>query len=151
MRTLLANFLAPFLSLRNHSFLLSYDALALHTYLESIIHSNTVTEKGVRRLNQSPWLFLEAADVMIKAAKRRCYITTADFKVGPSAYEFDPDEEDWNAYNDAHGIQPDKKWLPKGMEPVLEELPKWPLLVAVLQEIEETILAQPLAASECTR
>ncbi|KAI5115404.1 hypothetical protein M0805_005239 [Coniferiporia weirii] len=33
-----------------------------------------------------------------------------------------------------------KKWLPKGMEPVLEELPKWGLLADVLQEIEEEVV-----------
>jgi len=34
------------------------------------------------------------------------------------------------------------------MEPVLEELPKWDLLLQVLQEIEETMLEQPLPARE---
>ena len=33
-----------------------------------------------------------------------------------------------------------KKWLPEGMEPVLEELPKWSLLVDILQEIEDTMV-----------
>lgn len=31
-------------------------------------------------------------------------------------------------------------WLPPGMEPILEEQPKWDLLTEVLQEIEEEIL-----------
>ncbi|EJD34490.1 hypothetical protein AURDEDRAFT_188995 [Auricularia subglabra TFB-10046 SS5] len=136
-------------------FLLSYDALALHTYLESIIHSNTVSNAtGEKRQNQSPWLFLDAADLMIKAAKGRCYITTEAFRprapLPASALDWD-DEEGWAALQELEGVTPaprlpdkDKKWLPEGMEPVLEELPKWPLLVAVLQEIEETMMAQPL-------
>lgn len=33
-----------------------------------------------------------------------------------------------------------KKWLPEGMDPTLEELPKWSLLVEVLQEIEEVMV-----------
>lgn len=33
-----------------------------------------------------------------------------------------------------------KKWLPNGMDPVLEELPKWSLFAEVLQEIEEVMI-----------
>ena len=33
-----------------------------------------------------------------------------------------------------------KNWLPEGMEPVLEELPKWFLLADVLHEIEEEMM-----------
>jgi len=32
------------------------------------------------------------------------------------------------------------RWLPEGMDPVLEELPKWSLLADVLQEIEEEMI-----------
>lgn len=31
-------------------------------------------------------------------------------------------------------------WLPKGMDPVLEELPKWDLLADVLHEIEQEMM-----------
>lgn len=33
-------------------------------------------------------------------------------------------------------------WLPDGMDPVLEELPKWSLLADVLKEIEEEMMRQ---------
>jgi DNA excision repair protein ERCC-4 len=33
-----------------------------------------------------------------------------------------------------------KKWLPAGMDPMLEELPKWNLLSEVLKEIEEEVM-----------
>ena len=49
-----------------------------------------------------------------------------------------------------------KPWVPDGMEPVLEELPKWSLLADVLQEIEEEMLRQeslgkPPVARKCFR
>ena len=40
-------------------------------------------------------------------------------------------------------------WLPDGMEPVLEGLPKWTLLGDVLHEIGETIRRAPTLSS-CT-
>ncbi|KAH7103448.1 hypothetical protein BKA62DRAFT_696946 [Auriculariales sp. MPI-PUGE-AT-0066] len=119
-------------TLRNlMSYLLSYDAVALHSYLEGIIHANSVNvNTGERRQNQSPWLLIDAADVMIKAAKRRCYITTAELKVNSSA--LDEDEEDWAALDEDGAPQQRLSWLPQGMEPVLEELPKWAQLVEPL-------------------
>ena len=33
-----------------------------------------------------------------------------------------------------------KKWIPEGMDPVLEELPKWKYVADVLQEIEEEMI-----------
>jgi hypothetical protein len=50
-----------------------------------------------------------------------------------------------------------KPWLPDGMIPVLEELPKWSLLASVLQEIEEELMRQeslgnpPAACESCLR
>lgn len=42
---------------------------------------------------------------------------------------------------DSLGRKPDQRW-PPGVEPVLEELPKWGLLGRVLEEIEEEISLQ---------
>lgn len=43
-------------------------------------------------------------------------------------------------------------WLPDGMEPVLEGLPKWTLLGDVLHEIEEeTIRRAPMLSSRTSR
>jgi DNA excision repair protein ERCC-4 len=65
------------------------------------------------------------------------------------------DEDAWEAINDLErdtgasargGIATDKQdgplWLPDGMDPVLEELPKWTLLAEILQEIEEEMIRQ---------
>lgn len=42
------------------------------------------------------------------------------------------------------GNQKEQKlnWLPEGMDPVLEELPKWNLLSEILQEAEEEMIRQ---------
>lgn len=63
------------------------------------------------------------------------------------------DDDAWDALDEIEGlaVPPAKdngntnasdrdkrpRWLPEGMDPVLEELPKWNLLADVLQEIEE--------------
>lgn len=100
-------------------------------------------------MNQSPWLFLDAADIMLKAARRRCYITTDTFRAGTVVpLPADDDDEAWAVLDAELGTVADdngrEKWLPDGMEPVLEELPKWPLLVEVMQEIEQTMIDHPL-------
>jgi DNA excision repair protein ERCC-4 len=68
----------------------------------------------------------------------------------PQRLPDDPDDEAaWEALDEVEGAEtsvPKKnsrqKWLPEGMDPVLEELPKWGLLGEVLKEIEEEILRQ---------
>ena len=65
------------------------------------------------------------------------------------------DEDAWDALDDAEGITnsvADKgkgketdsrpKWLPDGLDPVLEELPKWHLLSEILLEAEGEIIRQ---------
>ena len=64
------------------------------------------------------------------------------------------DEDAWNALDEAEGItrSADKgkgketdlrpKWLPDGLDPVLEELPKWHLLSEILLEAEGEIIRQ---------
>jgi DNA excision repair protein ERCC-4 len=71
--------------------------------------------------------------------------------------EEDEHEDAWNALDEIQGqvgqkLPPStgaaiaaaerKAWLPDGMDPVLEELPKWSLLAVVLQEIEEELMRQ---------
>ena len=139
------------------SFLLNYDALAFHAYLETIIASNTRTDGGHTRQNQSPWLLTDAAHTIFVYAKRRCYtMSTTKSTPGAPPPAVDPteDEEAWAALDEIEGGQtwakPDALqnaeesshpwWLPKGMDPVLEELPKWDLLADVLQEIEQEMM-----------
>ena len=138
-------------------YLLSYDPLAFHAYLETIVASNSVSASGAARQHHSPWLLTDAAHIIFQVAKRRCYTLSAQ-PVGnaPPTIDLVDDDEAWAALDDVEGHiqgkQGEKKleWLPAEMEPVLEELPKWNLLAATLQEIEEEIIRQEgLGASQC--
>ncbi|KAI0077545.1 hypothetical protein K474DRAFT_1707288 [Panus rudis PR-1116 ss-1] len=132
------------------TYLLSYDALAFHAYLETLIESNTVNEAGNARQNQSPWMLTDAANIIFKYAKERCYIMRKVNKSPPAIIDVDEDEDALEAMYELEGLRPDKppqkkepkrpSWLPQGMEPVLEELPKWSLVAAALQEIEEEMV-----------
>ena len=79
---------------------------------------------------------------------------------------YDVDDDDaWSALNEVEvgsetAVDPastpkgsrakQRKWLPDGMNPVLEELPKWSLLVDVLQEVEEELIRMDGIKSFCT-
>ncbi|KAI0644351.1 hypothetical protein C8Q79DRAFT_141818 [Trametes meyenii] len=157
------------------AYLLTYDALAFHAYLETLIASNTTAESGAARQHQSPWMLTDAAHTIFTYAKRRCYVMNPVPKAAkPKPADVidlvDDDEAGWEVLdemeaeaagrrNAAGGTNADKgkgkaketrkKWLPEGMEPVLEELPKWYLLADILHEIEEeTIRLDPLLTSQ---
>ncbi|OJA12366.1 hypothetical protein AZE42_04345 [Rhizopogon vesiculosus] len=140
------------------TYLLSYDALAFHAYLETLVESNTTTATGTAKQHQSPWMLTDAANIIFSTAKRRCYVLTAP-KPKSVRQVIDIDDEDaWAALDEAHGTtrsdsndkakgkekekEEKKPWIPDNMSPVLEELPKWDLLADVLQEIEEEIMRQ---------
>lgn len=54
--------------------LLSFDAVSFNQYLETILASNTTNlQTGRAVTNQSPWLFLPAADVIFETARSRVY------------------------------------------------------------------------------
>ncbi|THH13224.1 hypothetical protein EW146_g6966 [Bondarzewia mesenterica] len=141
------------------TYLLTYDALAFHAYLETIIASNSVSSSGAARQNHSPWLLTDAAHIIFQSAKRRCYNLSAP--VAPPVIDLADDDEAWDALDEAEGRMISKenradtdaekrrcpKWLPDGMDPVLEELPKWSLLADVLKEIEEEIMRQESTGS----
>ncbi|KIK33817.1 hypothetical protein CY34DRAFT_813357, partial [Suillus luteus UH-Slu-Lm8-n1] len=139
------------------TYLLSYDALAFHAYLETLVASNTTTVTGAAKQHQSPWMLTDAANVIFSTAKRRCYILTAPKPTAsvPERQVIDVDDEDaWAALDEVHGITASKSrdngkekekkqpWVPDNMSPVLEELPKWDLLADILQEIEEELMRQ---------
>lgn len=65
------------------------------------------------------------------------------------------DDEAWAALDEVQGLPVEKnvggdgnkpdvrpKWMPEGLEPVLEELPKWNLLSEILLETEGEIIRQ---------
>jgi DNA excision repair protein ERCC-4 len=62
------------------------------------------------------------------------------------------DQDAWDALDEMEGrvglgatdsgSSKNKAWIPDGMEPVLEELPKWSLLTDVMEEIEQEMMRQ---------
>lgn len=147
------------------TYLLTYDALAFHAYLETLIAANTTSDSGSARQHQSPWMLTDAAHTIFTYAKRRCYVMNPVPKAAAQVINLaDDDDEAWAALDEVEGRArgqagpsnkgkekakaPRKKWLPEGMEPVLEELPKWYLLADILHEIEgEAIRLAPLLSS----
>jgi len=104
------------------SYLVTYDAVSFHQYLEGILatQSSGAGAIGMGRVNQSPWLFLDAAQTIFATAKRRAYVGTVP-KNG----------------NDGTAI-------PATLQPVLEELPKWATLSGILDEIEREAIMNPV-------
>lgn len=101
-------------------------------------------------------MLTDAANVIFQTAQRRCYtITSASKKVAPPVIDLTEDDDAWAALNEVEGIfisTSDKgkqkettsrpSWLPEGLDPVLEELPKWNLLSEILLEIEGEMIRQ---------
>jgi DNA excision repair protein ERCC-4 len=87
--------------------------------------------------------------------------STSKSKSKPIVIE-DENEDDWEALDEIDGrigvktaktAKTEKSWIPEGMDPVLEELPKWSLLADILQEIEEEMMRQEslgIRPSACT-
>ncbi|RDX42825.1 hypothetical protein OH76DRAFT_1362124 [Lentinus brumalis] len=143
------------------TYLLTYDALAFHAYLETLIASNTTSDSGNTRQNQSPWMLTDAANIIFQYAKRRCYVMSSASKAAPpKTIDLTGEDYEWAILEEmeaeergrpsgsGNGKEKRKRWLPQGMEPVLEELPKWFLLADVLQEIEEEMIRrEPMLSS----
>lgn len=159
--------------MRYGRYLLNYDPLAFHAYLETIIASNTVSTAGNQRQHQSPWLLSDAAHIIFETARRRCYVLReAPEKPTPASIDvidISDDEDAWEALDEAEGrirstpTTTDRKdsgpiksfprptWLPRRIEPILEELPKWHLLAETLKEIEEEIMRQESLSTSASR
>lgn len=100
--------------------LLTYDAVDFNKYLDTVLAASQ-PPPGSTKQNQSPWLFLDAADTIFTTAKRRVYtgkVSNADLANNPNS-------------------------VPDSLEPVLEELPKWNQLAEILQEIEQDAYLNP--------
>ena len=100
--------------------LLTYDAVSFNKYLDTVLAASQ-PPPGSTKQNQSPWLFLDAADTIFTTAKRRVYtgkMSAADLANNPDA-------------------------VPESLEPVLEEFPKWTQLADILQEIEQDAYFNP--------
>ena len=152
--------------------MLNYDPLALHAYLETIVVSNTLSSAGNPRQNQSSWLLSDAAHIIFETAKKRCYVlreASEQTRVSTDVIDISDDEDAWEALDEVEGrirdaptttdrkdqdqtkSRPRPTWLPKSIEPVLEELPKWHLLAETLKEIEEEIMRQESLSSSASR
>ncbi|KAL8859803.1 MAG: hypothetical protein Q9178_003635 [Gyalolechia marmorata] len=101
--------------------LLTYDAVSFNKYLDTILAAHQ-PPPGSTRQNQSPWLFLDAANTIFETAKRR-------------VYSGKPTEGETTASSNV---------LPDSLRPTLEEQPKWSLLAEILEEIEQDNYLNPL-------
>ncbi|KAK0467113.1 uncharacterized protein EV420DRAFT_666448 [Desarmillaria tabescens] len=118
-------------------YLLTYDPLQFHSFCETLIASNSTSAGGGAK---SQWMLTDVANIIFSVAKRRCFTSSV-----PSAPQLDDDDDAWQVLDEIQGERPDTKsdrpkWIPRGMDPVLEELPKWSLLAEVLEEIEGEIV-----------
>ncbi|KAF2083300.1 DNA repair protein [Saccharata proteae CBS 121410] len=98
--------------------LLTYDAVQFNRYLDTV-HAASSPPPGSTRLNQSPWLFLDAAQTVFDTARRRVYTG----KLADAA--------------------PAQNAGPNPLQPVLEEQPKWAQMAEVLEEIERDVYFNP--------
>jgi DNA excision repair protein ERCC-4 len=92
--------------------LLSYDCVSFVKYLDTVLAAHS-PPPGSTRQNQSPWLFLDAANTIFQSARSRIYSGKVD----------------------ETGVLPTSN-LPDTLRPVLEEQPKWELLSDILDEVE---------------
>ncbi|KAK4548297.1 hypothetical protein LTR36_010167 [Oleoguttula mirabilis] len=103
--------------------LLTFDAVSFNKYLDTVLAASS-PPPGSTRQSQSPWLFLDAAHTLFDTAKRRVY--TGRISEGTAATDKD------------------------GLNPVLEEMPKWSLLAEILEEIERDVYFNPQPQDEST-
>ena len=108
-------------------YLLTYDPISFYAFLETIVAANSSSESGSRP-RQSPWLLSDAADVIFREARGRLW--KGDLRDARHATEAPVDEVE-----DAELSSP---FIPRALQLVLEEPPKWRLLLEVLDEIEQT-------------
>lgn len=94
---------------------LALDAVSFLQQLDTI-HAAHSPPPGSTKQTQSPWLFLDAAQIIFDTAKRRVY--SSNQKAGP----------DTNI---------------DALRPVLEEQPKWAVLAEVLEEIDRDLYFEP--------
>ncbi|KAJ9612624.1 DNA repair protein RAD16 [Cladophialophora chaetospira] len=99
--------------------LLSYDSVSLLKYLDTVLATHSPPPNS-RQQDQSPWLYMDAAGVIFNTARDRVYSGKVE----------------------ENGALPTSK-LPDSLTPVLEEQPKWRVLVDTLQEIETDAYLNP--------
>ena len=96
--------------------ILALDAVSFLQQLDTI-HAAHSPQPGSTRQNQSPWLFLDAANTIFSTAKQRVYAAN---------------KANVNARGSIDSLRP-----------VLEEQPKWALLAEILEEIDRDLYFEP--------
>lgn len=137
------------------NYLLALDPITFHSYLESIVASNSSTSlHPLARKEKSDWLFTEAAHIIITTAKARCYVMVP--KQPATAVN---DDDEWAILDEVQGTTGETQnsgprwlpWMPREMQPVLEEPGKWPVLAEILLEIEEEMMSRTSRHSKSLR
>ncbi|KAI2639339.1 DNA repair endonuclease XPF [Xylaria nigripes] len=95
---------------------LALDAVSFLQELDTI-HAAHSPQPGSTRQNQSPWLFLDAANTIFATAKQRVYAASKAKATAQASVD--------------------------SLSPVLEEQPKWALLAEVLEEIDRDLYLEP--------
>lgn len=93
--------------------------------MDTIVASHSAPP-GSTRHNHSPWLFEDAAHILIRTAKERVYLGKID--------------------NADHSSTSNE--LPDSLKPILEEQPKWGVLSEVMDEIEQDGYFNPVKRDE---
>ncbi|PWY90480.1 DNA repair protein [Aspergillus sclerotioniger CBS 115572] len=105
--------------------LLTYDAVSFLKFLDTIVTAHT-PPPGSTKHNYSPWLFLDAADVLFQTARSRVYQGRISKEVAQSS----------------------STSFPTTLQPILEEQPKWEVMVEILEEIETDAYLNPVNVDE---
>ncbi|PYI03488.1 DNA repair protein [Aspergillus sclerotiicarbonarius CBS 121057] len=105
--------------------LLTYDAVSFLKFLDTIVTAHT-PPPGSTKHNYSPWLFLDAADVLFQTAKSRVYQGRISNEVAHSS----------------------STSFPTTLQPILEEQPKWEIMAEILEEIETDAYLNPVNVDE---
>jgi DNA excision repair protein ERCC-4 len=100
--------------------LLALDCVKFNQYLDTIVAASQ-PRPGQMKQNQSPWLFLDAAQTIFETARNRVY-----------------------AGKMSDNLPLESKAAQEAMRPVLEELPKWIVLSEILDEIERDVHFNPV-------
>ncbi|KAI1114688.1 DNA repair endonuclease XPF [Nemania sp. NC0429] len=95
---------------------LALDAVSFLQQLDTI-HAAHSPQPGSTRQNQSPWLFLDAANTIFGTAKQRVYAARKANVAASGSVD--------------------------SLRPVLEEQPKWALLAEILEEIDRDLYFEP--------
>ncbi|WYZ39271.1 hypothetical protein EsH8_III_001185 [Colletotrichum jinshuiense] len=95
---------------------LALDAVSFLQHLDTI-HAAHSPPPGSTRQNQSPWLFLDAAQTIFETARRRVYAASSKAATADASID--------------------------SLRPVLEEQPKWAWLADVLTEIDNSMHFDP--------